>query len=155
MAIPTVGKKVPAFKAEATSGKTISSKDLRGRAFVLYFYPRDNTPGCTIESQDFGAQHGKFARRKVTVLGVSRDSLSSHERFKSKFDFPFDLISDQDEKLCGLFDVIKQKNMYGKKVRGIERSTFLFDSEGTLRDEWRKVKIPGHVDEVLEAAKAL
>ena len=153
MSTPVVGKKVPAFTAEATSDLTVSSKDLKGTAYVLYFYPRDNTPGCTVESQDFAANHAKFRRRKVRVFGVSRDSLKSHERFKEKFDFPFELIADPDEALCQLFDVIKDKNMYGKKVRGIERSTFVIDEKGVLRHEWRKVKVKGHVDEVLEALK--
>lgn len=152
---PAVGKKIPAFKGEATGDQTISSKDLIGDPFVLYFYPRDNTPGCTIESNDFSAQHAKFKRRKIRVFGISRDTLKSHERFKEKHGFPFDLIADPEEKICNLFEVVKDKNMYGKKVRGIERSTFLFDKDGVLRKEWRKVKIDGHVDEVLEAAKAL
>jgi peroxiredoxin Q/BCP len=152
---PIVGKKVPAFKGDATGEQTISSKDLIGQPFVLYFYPRDNTPGCTVESNDFSAQHAKFKRRKIRILGISRDTLKSHEKFKEKFGFPFELIADPDEKICTLFDVMKDKNMYGKKVRGIERSTFLVDKEGILRNEWRKVKVEGHVDEVLEAAKAL
>lgn len=150
-----VGKKVPAFKLPATGEQTIASKDLKGRAYVLYFYPRDNTPGCTTEGEDFRDNYAKFKRRKVTVLGISRDNMRSHERFKAKFDFPFELLSDEDEELCGIFDVMKQKNMYGKKVRGIERSTFLIDADGKLRREWRKVKIDGHVAEVLEATKEL
>jgi peroxiredoxin Q/BCP len=152
---PTVGKKIPAFEAEATGGKTVASKDLIGTPSVLYFYPRDNTPGCTVESNDFSAQYAKFKRRKVSVYGISRDTLKSHEKFKEKFGFPFDLLADPDETICNLFEVMKDKNMYGKKVRGIERSTFLFDAKGILRREWRKVKIEGHVDEVLEACKAL
>ena len=155
MPTPAPSEQTPAFEVQATDGKTISSEQLRGRPFVLYFYPRDNTPGCTAQSKDFRDRHAEFERRGVVVLGVSRDSLSSHEKFRSKFGFPFDLISDTDEALCGLFDVIKQKNMYGKKVRGIERSTFLFDSDGVLMHEWRKVKVRGHVNEVLEAVKAL
>lgn len=151
----TVGKKVPAFKLPATGDQTISGRDLLGRAYVLYFYPRDNTPGCTTEGEQFRDNYAKFRRRKVTVLGVSRDNIRSHERFKAKFDFPFELLADEDEELCGLFDVMKQKNMYGKKVRGIERSTFLVDAKGKLRREWRKVKIDGHVAEVLEATKEL
>lgn len=151
----TVGRKVPAFKRLATGDQTISSRDLLGRAYVLYFYPRDNTPGCTTEGEQFRDNYAKFRRRKVTVLGVSRDNIRSHERFKAKFDFPFELLADEDEELCGLFDVMKQKNMYGKKVRGIERSTFLVDAKGKLRREWRKVKIDGHVEEVLEATKEL
>ena len=152
---PTVGKKIPAFRAEATSETEVASKDLKGQAYVLYFYPRDNTPGCTVESNDFAASYRKFRRLKVEVFGVSRDNLRSHERFKAKFDFPFELIADPDEKLCSLFDVMKNKNMYGKKVRGIERSTFLIDADGVLRHEWRKVSIDGHVEEVLAAARAL
>ncbi len=150
-----VGKKVPAFSAPATGEQTISSKDLSGKPYVLYFYPRDNTPGCTTEGENFRDHYAKFRRRKVTVLGVSRDNLRSHERFKAKFEFPFELLADEDEKLCGLFDVIRQKNMYGKKVRGIERSTFLVDGDGILRREWRKVKIEGHVEEVLESLREL
>jgi len=155
MAKVEVGKKIPAFSAPATGGKTVATKDLAGRAFVLYFYPRDNTPGCTTEGQAFRDQYAKFKRLKVDIFGVSRDSLTSHEKFKAKFDFPFDLIADPDEKLCAVFDVMRDKNMYGKKVRGIERSTFLVDARGVVRQAWRKVKIDGHVDEVLAAAKAL
>lgn len=155
MAPPVVGKKIPAFSLPATGEKTVSSKDLLGRDYVLYFYPKDNTPGCTQEGQDFRDQYAKFKRRQVAVFGVSRDTVKSHERFKEKFGFPFDLLSDSDEKLCSMFDVIKLKNMYGKRVRGIERSTFLIGADGKLRNEWRKVKIAGHVDEVLEAIKTL
>lgn len=155
MAVPAVGDQAPAFEAEATSGRTVSSEQLRGRPFVLYFYPRDNTPGCTAESKAFRDRHAEFARRGVTVLGVSRDSLSSHEKFRSKHGFPFDLLADSDETLCGLFDVIRPKNMYGRLVRGIERSTFLIGPDGVLLREWRKVRIRGHVDEVLEAVEVL
>jgi peroxiredoxin Q/BCP len=151
----TVGKKVPAFSLPATGDQTVSSRDLAGQAYVLYFYPRDNTPGCTTEGENFRDNYAKFKRRKVAVFGVSRDNLRSHERFKAKFDFPFELLADEDEKLCTLFDVIRQKNMYGKQVRGIERSTFLVDGDGKLRREWRKVKIDGHVEEVLEATREL
>lgn len=155
MSKAAIGKKVPAFAADATAGKKISSKKLQGGPAVLYFYPRDDTPGCTLEGQDFKANHARFRKLGVTVLGVSRDSVASHEKFKAKFKFPFELLSDPDEKLCAIFDVIKEKNMYGKKVLGIERSTFLIDADGVLRKEWRKVKVDGHVQEVLEAAKAL
>jgi peroxiredoxin Q/BCP len=155
MADVAVGRKVPAFSAETTGDGTIGSKALAGSAYVLYFYPKDDTPGCTLEGQGFRDKLAQFKKLKVRVLGVSRDSLASHEKFRRKYDLPFDLISDADENLCGLFDVIKQKNMYGKKVRGIERSTFLVDSQGVVRNEWRKVRVDGHVDEVLEAAKAL
>jgi len=147
-----VGKKIPAFSAQATGGAIIASKELVGEPFVLYFYPRDDTPGCTLEGQAFRDSHTKFRKLKVRVLGVSRDTLTAHEKFKAKFAFPFELVSDPDEKLCGLFDVMRDKNMYGKKVRGIERSTFLFDANGTLRREWRKVTVKGHVDDVLKAA---
>ena len=150
-----LGNKLPAFTAPATGDQTIRSVELRGKNVVLYFYPKDNTPGCTTEGQDFRDQHAKFRRQNTVVLGVSRDSLRSHENFRSKHGFPFDLIADEDEKLCQMFDVIKMKNMYGKKVRGIERSTFLIDSEGRLVREWRKVRVAGHVDEVLEAVKEL
>lgn len=147
------GKKVPAFSGEATGGKKIASKDLGGRKYVLYFYPRDNTPGCTVESNDFRDLYPKFKRKKVEVIGISRDTLKSHERFKEKFGFPFELIADPDEKICTLFDVMKDKNMYGKKVRGIERSTFLVDEKGVLLKEWRKVKVDGHAQEVLDSLK--
>ena len=149
------GRVVPDFKAPATGDQTIRLKDLRGKNVVLYFYPRDNTPGCTTEGQDFRDHYAKFRRRNTVVLGISRDSLASHEKFKAKFDFPFELIADPDEKLCNQFEVMKDKNMYGKKVRGIERSTFLIDDKGKLRQEWRKVKVPGHVEAVLEAIKSL
>jgi peroxiredoxin Q/BCP len=151
----TVGKRVPAFKLPATGEQTIKSADLKGAIVVLYFYPKDSTPGCTREGQDFRDQLAKFRRAGAVVFGVSRDSIKSHENFKAKQGFPFDLLSDADETLCALFDVIKMKNMYGKQVRGIERSTFLIDANGVLRQEWRKVKVDGHVDEVLNAVKAL
>jgi peroxiredoxin Q/BCP len=149
-----VGKVVPNFRLPATGGRNIELKDLRGKNIVVYFYPRDSTPGCTTESCDFGALHGKFKKKNTVILGVSRDSLASHEKFKAKFEFPFDLLSDGDEKLCTLFDVIREKNMYGKKVFGIERSTFLIDTEGRLQREWRKVRVDGHAAEVLEAISA-
>ncbi len=147
-------KKVPDFTAESTGGP-FSLASLGGRALVLYFYPKDNTPGCTAEGKDFAANYARFKQAGAEVLGVSRDSLKSHENFKRKMGFPFELISDPDEKLCALFGVIRMKNMYGKQVRGIERSTFLIDTTGRLRREWRGVKVPGHVDEVLAAAQAL
>lgn len=155
MAAVKVGKKIPAFRGEATGGSPIASKDLAGTRFVLYFYPRDNTPGCTTESKDFRDLHAKFKRQGVRVIGISRDTLKSHERFKEKFAFPFELIADPDETICNLFGVIKDKNMYGKKVRGIERSTFLVDEKGVLRREWRKVKVDGHAQEVLDSLKEL
>ena len=153
MATVNIGKKVPNFTLPATGDKQISLKDLKGKNLVLYFYPKDSTPGCTLEGQDFRDHYSKFKRAKTVVLGVSRDSIKSHENFKAKQAFPFELLSDADEELCKLFDVIKMKNMYGKQVRGIERSTFLIDSKGYLRQEWRKVKVKGHVEEVLAAAK--
>ena len=143
------------FKADATGDKTIELKELRGQNVVIYFYPKDSTPGCTQEGIDFRDLHGKFRRQKTVILGVSRDSLASHEKFKAKQSFPFDLLSDPDEKLCKKFDVIKEKTLYGRKFLGIERSTFLIDGAGKLRREWRKVKVRGHADEVLDAVKAL
>lgn len=148
-------KEIPGLKVEATSGQSFKLSDLKGQKVVLYFYPKDATPGCTTESQDFRDQYAKFKRNKVAVFGISRDSLASHEKFKEKHGFPFELISDPDEKLCRTFDVIKEKNMYGKKVMGIERSTFIIDEAGVLRHEFRKVKIEGHVNAVLAALKAL
>ena len=141
------------FKAAATSDATVQLKTLRGRKVVLYFYPKDSTPGCTTEGQDFRDLHAKFKRANATVFGVSRDSLASHEKFKAKQSFPFELISDPDEKLCRQFDVIKEKSLYGKKFMGIERSTFLIDEDGKLRAEWRKLKVKGHAQEVLDAVK--
>ena len=152
---PAMNRVVKDFKAPATSDQTVQLKALRGQQVVLYFYPKDNTPGCTNESKDFAALHGKFKRANTVIFGISRDSLASHEKFRAKFEMPFELISDADEALCGYFDVIKEKNMYGKKVMGIERSTFLIDADGKLREEWRKVKVPGHAEAVLDAAKAL
>lgn len=155
MAKVSVGKKVTNFKLPATGEQEISLSDLKDKRVVIYFYPRDSTPGCTLEGQDFRDQINKFRRQKTVILGVSRDSIKSHENFKSKQGFPFELLSDGEEKLCKQFDVIKEKNMYGRKVMGIERSTFLIDEKGVLRKEWRKVSVKGHVDEVLEAVKAL
>ncbi len=150
-----LGKPVPDFTLPATGGKDISLSDFRGKNVVIYFYPKDSTPGCTTEGQDFRDSINTFRRRKTVILGISRDSIKSHENFKAKQDFPFDLLSDADEHACQLFDVIKEKNMYGRKVLGIVRSTFLIDAEGVLRREWRKVAVTGHVEEVLEAVKAL
>jgi len=149
-----IGKKVADFTAESTAGSfNISAQ--KGRPVVLYFYPKDNTPGCTTEGEQFRDLHRAFTKLGVVVVGISRDSLKSHAGFKEKMEFPFELISDADEKLCTMFDVIKMKNMYGKQVRGIERSTFLIDGSGKLVREWRKVKVPGHAAEVLDAVKAL
>ena len=149
-----LAKPVPDFEAAATGGPFRLSAQ-RGSVVVLYFYPKDSTPGCTMEGSDFAAAHAKFRRAGAMVVGVSRDSLKSHESFKSKMNFPFELISDPDEALCELFGVMKLKNMYGKQVRGIERSTFVIDAAGRLAREWRGVKVPGHVDEVLAAVKEL
>ena len=150
----TIGKKVPAFNLPATGEQKIRLSSLKGSNVVLYFYPRDSTPGCTREGQDFRDSMAKFKRQNTIILGVSRDSLKSHEKFKEKQAFNFELISDEDETLCDIFDVIKMKNMYGKQVRGIERSTFLIGDDGKLLKEWRKVKVAGHVDDVLDAVKA-
>lgn len=144
-----IGDTVPNFEAKATGDKTIQLSDYSGKYVVLYFYPKDSTPGCTQEGQDFRDNIDKFKALDAVILGVSRDSLKSHENFKCKQEFPFDLISDNEEALCGLFDVIKMKNMYGKQVQGIERSTFLIDPLGVLVREWRKVSVKGHCEQVL------
>ncbi len=155
MAAPLVGKKISAFTVATTATPKLTNKDLAGHPYVLYFYPKDDTPGCTLEGQGFRDQHAKFRKLKVRILGVSRDTLASHAKFQQKYDLPFELVSDADEKLCKQFDVIKEKNMYGRKVLGIVRSTFLVDADGVLRKEWRKVKVDGHVDAVLAAAAEL
>jgi len=155
MSTVSIGKKVPNFKLAATGDQTIQLSDLKGSKIVLYFYPKDSTPGCTTEGLDFQANLSKFKKANTVVLGVSRDSINSHENFREKQGYKFDLLSDPDETLCKMFDVIQEKNMYGKKVMGIERSTFIIDEEGILRKEWRKVKVEGHVDEVLAAIKTL
>lgn len=153
MAAPTLMRQAPDFKCLATGDQTIHLKSLRGKKIVIYFYPKDSTPGCTTEGQDFRDLHAKFKRQSAVILGVSRDSLASHEKFKAKQKFPFELLSDPDEVLCRKFDVIKEKTLYGRKFMGIERSTFLIDERGKLREEWRKVKVKGHAAEVLEAVK--
>jgi peroxiredoxin Q/BCP len=150
-----VGKIIPRLKLPATGDQEIDLKTLRGNIVVLYFYPKDNTSGCTTEGCDFKKLHLKFRRRKTVILGVSRDSIASHERFKARYEFPFELLADEDEKACRIFDVIKEKNMYGRKVMGIERSTFLIDAEGRLQREWRKVRVKEHAQQVLEAVKLL
>ena len=155
MSAPKLNRVVADFTAEATRDKTIRLKDLRGQNVVLYFYPKDSTPGCTTEGRDFAQLHTKFRRQKTIILGVSRDSIASHEKFREKQGFPFDLISDPDEELCKAFDVIHEKTLYGRKFMGVVRSTFLIDGNGKLRKEWRKVKVKGHAEEVLEAIKAL
>jgi len=151
----TVGRKVPQFSAAITGAGSFSLADAAGQKLVLYFYPKDMTTGCTKESQDFRDHYAAFRKAKVRILGISRDSLKSHDKFREKEQLPFDLLSDEDEKVCKLFDVIKEKSLYGRKYLGIERSTFLIDADGVLRREWRGVKVPGHVEEVLEAAKSL
>jgi peroxiredoxin Q/BCP len=155
MCAPKLNRVVANFSATATSGQTVELKSLRGKNVVLYFYPKDSTPGCTTEGQDFRDLHAKFKRQKTVILGVSRDSLKSHEKFKEKQSFPFELISDPDEILCRQFDVIQAKMFYGRKLIGIERSTFVIDATGKLRKEWRKLKVKNHAAEVLEVVKAL
>lgn len=146
---------VPDFTVPATGGKPFTLSANRGRNLVIYFYPKDDTPGCTTEGAQFRDLHAQFAALECDVVGVSRDSLASHERFKAKMAFPFELLADTDEAVCNMFGVVKMKNMYGKQVRGIERSTFLIDRAGVVRQEWRGVKVPGHADEVLAAVRAL
>ena len=143
------------FQAQATGGQTVSLRELKGRQVVVYFYPKDSTPGCTTQGQDFRDLLEQFKAADTEVFGVSRDGLKSHENFKAKQGFTFELISDKDEALCQLFDVIKLKKLYGKEYLGVDRSTFLIDRDGVLRQEWRGVKVPGHVQSVLEAAQAL
>jgi Peroxiredoxin len=150
-----IGKKIPDFKAPATNHQTVKLSDFKGKRLVLYFYPKDNTPGCTQEGRDFRDHIKKFTTLNTVILGVSRDNLKSHGNFREKECFPFELLSDEGETLCKLFDVIKEKTMYGKMVMGIERSTFLIDEKGILREEWRKVKVDGHVAEVLNAVRKL
>jgi peroxiredoxin Q/BCP len=149
----SIGAKVPEFVLPSTSGQDFSLKDFKGRKVVLYFYPKDSTPGCTTEGLEFSKLIKDFRKQKTEVFGISRDSLKSHDQFKCKQDFQFELLSDSDEVACGIFDVIKEKNMYGKKVLGIERSTFLIDKDGVLVNEWRKVKAQGHAAEVLQVLK--
>lgn len=154
MSTITVGQAIPAFTSQSTQGE-ISTEALAGKAYVLYFYPRDNTPGCTTQAQNFRDLSAEFDALGVRIIGVSRDSMASHERFTEKQTLPFALISDPDETLCELFGVMKLKNMYGKQVRGIERSTFLVNADGILVQEWRGLRVPAHVEQVLEAARAL
>lgn len=150
-----IGDAVPDFRLPATGNQDVMLSALRGWNVVLYFYPKDSTPGCTLEGQQFRDMFDEFKAEKCLILGVSRDSLKSHENFKQKQCFPFELISDENEELCRLFDVIRMKNMYGKQVLGVERSTFLIDNAGVLRQEWRKVKVDGHAEAVLFAVKQL
>jgi peroxiredoxin Q/BCP len=150
-----IGEKVANFSLPATGDKTLTLEDFKGKNLIIYFYPKDSTPGCTLEGQNFRDLYKEFQKSGTDILGVSRDSLKAHENFKAKQQFPFDLLSDADEKLCKQFDVIHEKNMYGRKVMGIVRSTFLIDGSGVLRNEWRKVRVKGHVEEVLEAVRSL
>ena len=150
-----IGEKVPEFSLPSTGNKTVELSELKGKNIIIYFYPKDATPGCTIEGQNFRDNIRKFSSLNTVVLGVSRDKISSHEKFKKNQKFPFDLLSDEDEKLCKIFNVMKEKNMYGRKFFGIERSTFLIDKKGILRNEWRKVKVKDHVSDVLQTLKKL
>lgn len=146
---------VPEFSAEMTGGQTFKLSDYKGKTIVLYFYPKDNTPGCTTEAMQFRDKYKDFVKLGAAVFGVSRDNMKSHDEFKEKLELPFELIADTEEKMCHMFGVVKNKIMYGKKVKGIERSTFLIDADGTLAEEWRGLKVPGHVEEVLKSVKAL
>ncbi len=150
-----IGHQAPEFTLPATGGQTINLSDFRGKNVVIYFYPKDSTPGCTTESQDFRDGYDAFTQEHTVILGISRDSIKSHERFKEKQALPFELLSDEDETVCNLFEVLKMKNMYGKQFMGIERSTFLIDASGTFREIWRKVKVKGHVEAVLAAVQTI
>lgn len=150
-----VNKPIPEYESNATSGVRVTHTSHLGQVLVLYFYPKDNTPGCTTEAMQFRDKYKDFIKAGATVFGVSRDNMKSHEDFKEKLGLPFDLIADTEEKMCHMFGVVKNKIMYGKKVKGIERSTFLIGTDGILKEEWRGLKVPGHVDEVLKAVKAL
>jgi peroxiredoxin Q/BCP len=152
---PALNKSLPEFEALATHGVKFTPHAFAGRAVVLYFYPKDHTPGCTTEAMQFRDQHADFTKAGAVVFGVSRDNMASHEKFKQSLELPFELIADTEEKLCHMFGVVKNKIMYGKKVKGIERSTFLIDGNGVLVAEWRGIKVAGHVDEVLKAVKDL
>jgi peroxiredoxin Q/BCP len=150
-----IGSAAPDFSLPSTGGGVFQLRAARGAPLVLYFYPRDNTPGCTLEGQQFAALAPRFQKAGVQIFGISRDTLASHEKFREKMGFPFQLLSDVDGAVCASFDVIREKNMYGRKVMGIERSTFLIDAKGVLRQQWRKLKVEGHALEVLESARAL
>jgi len=150
-----VNKPLPEFEALATGNESLSNQSLIGQTVVLYFYPKDNTPGCTTEALQFRDKYKDFVKAGATVYGVSRDNMKSHDDFKEKLELPFELIADTEEKMCHMFGVVKNKIMYGKKVKGIERSTFLIGADGILKQEWRGLKVPGHVEEVLKAVKAL
>ena len=150
-----LGGKVPDFSLAATGGEKFRLKDMAGKKLVIYFYPKDMTAGCTQESQNFGDLHASFRKAGARIVGVSREGVASHEKFKAREKLPYELLADEDSKVCELFDVIHEKSMYGRKYLGIVRSTFLLDGAGVLRREWRKVKVPGHAEEVLEAAQSL
>ena len=152
---PVLNKALPEFEALATSGVKFTPQAFAGRAVVLYFYPKDHTPGCTTEAMQFRDMHKDFVKAGAVVFGISRDNMGSHEKFRQNLELPYELIADTEEKLCHMFGVVKNKIMYGKKVKGIERSTFLMDATGFMRGEWRGIKVAGHVDEVLKAVKAL
>ena len=152
---PALNKPLPDIEAQATGGVKFTPQAFHGRAVVLYFYPKDNTPGCTPEAMQFRDQHADFVTAGAVVFGVSRDNMTSHDKFKQNLELPFELIADTEEKLCHMFGVVKNKIMYGKKVKGIERSTFLIDARGVLRQEWRGIKVAGHVEEVLKAVQDL
>ena len=155
MAKVSLGKAVPNFTGRITNDFIFDLSDYKGQKIVIYFYPKDSTPGCTKEGEDFRDSFENFKKNNTVIIGVSRDSMTSHDKFSNKYNFPFKLISDENEKVCKLFDVIKEKNMYGRKYMGIERSTFLIDDKGVLVNEWRKVKVKGHVEQVLEALNKL
>jgi peroxiredoxin Q/BCP len=152
---PALNKSLPDIDAQATGGVKFTGQAFIGKAVVLYFYPKDNTPGCTTEAMQFRDQHKEFVKAGAVVFGVSRDNMASHDKFKQTLELPFELIADTEEKLCHMFGVVKNKIMYGKKVKGIERSTFLIDAKGVLRAEWRGIKVAGHVEEVLKAVQEL
>jgi thioredoxin-dependent peroxiredoxin len=149
----SIGKKIPKFKVASTSGGLFDLSQAKGKNVVIYFYPKDNTPGCTTEGNDFKKLYKKFLEQDTLVLGVSRDSINTHMKFIEKQGFPFPLLSDEDESLCQLFDVMKMKSLYGRKFRGVERSTFFIDKKGILREEWRNLKVANHAKEVLEYAE--
>ena len=155
MTMPKIGNKAPSFKGQCTGEGEADLSKFKGKKVVLYFYPKDSTPGCTTEGQNFRDLYKQFKKENVVIFGLSRESLKSHENFKSNQSFPFDLISDPEEKICNQYDVIKEKSMYGRKYMGIERSTFLIDENGKLVQEWRKVKVTGHAQEVLDSVKSL
>ena len=155
MATPKVGNKAPVFKGICTGKENVDLSKLKGKKVILYFYPKDSTPGCTTEGQNFRDLYKHFKKERTLIFGLSRESLKSHDNFKTKHSFPFELISDPDEKICNQYKVIKEKSMYGRKYMGIERSTFLIDEKGKLVQEWRKVKVKGHAQEVLETIKTM